>query len=191
MSWIDRYFFGVQTLQNQGATLPNAPTVNYSGSGVTTTVDTNTGIATVNITAGGGASQTTTALSNGLNSNVAIGGQSSVRFGGYTASVILGGITSSPVPSAGQVVDLLFTVSGQPATIRNLDASSTSTSQILTGTGGRASPGRWCPASSSSLGRDRIKLGSSAVGRPPRAAPEHPQLRRRPHRRGRVRCRVD
>ena len=32
-------------------------------------------------------------------------------------------------------MDLLFTVSGQPATIRNLDASSTSTSQILTGTG--------------------------------------------------------
>ena len=74
MSWIDRYFFGVQTLQNQGATLPNVPTVNYSGPGVTTTVDTNTGIATVNITAGGGASQTTTVLANGLNSNVATGG---------------------------------------------------------------------------------------------------------------------
>ena len=101
MSWIDRYFFGVQTLQNQGATLPNAPTVNYSGSGVTTTVDTNTGIATVNITAGGGASQTTTALSNGLNSNVATAGQSSVRFGSYSGAVILGGLALTPAPTPG------------------------------------------------------------------------------------------
>jgi pectate lyase-like protein len=81
------------------------------------------------------ASQTTIALSNGLNSNVATGGQTSLRFGSYTASVILGGISPSSTPSPGQVFPLSFTIA-QPIYIRNLDVDSSSTSQIITGTGG-------------------------------------------------------
>lgn len=90
---------------------------------------------TIYVVSGTGATQVTTALSNGLNSNVVVGGQTSVRFGSYTGPVILGGILSS-AQSGGTPLDISFTVSGQPVTIRNLDASSTSANRIVTGTGG-------------------------------------------------------
>lgn len=84
----------------------------------------------------GSPSQGTVALVNGLNSNVSVpGAQSSIRFGSYTGAVILGGFAPATSPIAGQAYDLSFIVSGQSAVIRNLDASSSSGNQVLTGTG--------------------------------------------------------
>jgi hypothetical protein len=84
---------------------------------------------------GAAASQGTISLVNGLNSNVATTGSSSVRFSGYTGPVILGGIAPPSTPTGGQVFTLTFLVANQPVTIRNADAASTSANQILTGTG--------------------------------------------------------
>jgi Pectate lyase superfamily protein len=79
---------------------------------------------------GGGSSQGTIALSNGLNSNVAITSKTSIRFGSYTAAVILGGLNITPAPTAGVPFDVSFTVPGQQVTIRHLDASSSAGNRI-------------------------------------------------------------
>jgi hypothetical protein len=90
----------------------------------------------VAISGGGTApSQTPLSLVNGLNSNVVIPGSpapSTVYFSGNTGPVILGGLAFATQPTGGQEITLVFT-EPYPVAIRNLDASSTLTKQLLTG----------------------------------------------------------
>jgi hypothetical protein len=83
--------------------------------------------------------QSTIALSNGLNSNVAVSNSASVRFT-YSSNVILGGLVMTPAPQNGQNYDLHFlepaTDAGAlTATIRNQDSSSTAGDRFCTTTG--------------------------------------------------------
>lgn len=134
--WLDQFLLGVKTTFNGTAQLPQRPTQVFTGPGVVATDDPVHNQTIVTVAGGGSApSQYTTSLVNGLNSNVSITNPSSIRFGGYTGAVILGGIAPATAPTAGQIYQLNFVVSGYPITIRNNDAASTNVNRILTGTG--------------------------------------------------------
>ena len=135
MSFLDTLLQGVKSIANGSTALPQRPQLVFTGAGVVVSDSSSTNQTVVSIDAAGGASQYNTTLANGLNSNVAVPNPSSIRFGGYTGAVILGGIAPTTPPTPGQIYQLNFTVSGQPVTIRNNDAASTSTNRILTGTG--------------------------------------------------------
>ena len=135
MSFLDTLLQGVKSIASGSTALPQRPQLVFTGAGVVVSDSSSTNQTVVSIDAAGGASQYNTTLANGLNSNVAVPNPSSIRFGGYTGPVILGGILPTIPPTPGQLYQINFTVSGQPVTIRNNDAASTSTNRILTGTG--------------------------------------------------------
>jgi hypothetical protein len=86
--------------------------------------------------ANSGASQTTNTLVNGLNSNIATGGNTTLRFGGPTAAFSIGGfaLAGSATPGSGQVIVVVNTTT-QPMTIVNADASTTAKYRIDTQSG--------------------------------------------------------
>ena len=80
--------------------------------------------------AAAGASQGTTALSNGLNSNLAVTSTTSIRLGSYTAAVELGGLKITPTPVAGAPFDVSFIEPGLQVTIKHLDPAATGSGTI-------------------------------------------------------------
>jgi hypothetical protein len=82
-----------------------------------------------------GASQRSTAVANGLNSNVATSGNSTLRLTGPTATFSIGGFAPSTAWAAGQIITVINTTS-QAMTIVNEDTSSTATNRITVASGG-------------------------------------------------------
>ena len=81
--------------------------------------------------------QNPSALVNGLNSNIATGGQPTVRLSGPSSPFSVGGfqLPGAATPQAGQQLAILNTTS-QPMTLVHEDASSAATSRISTGSTG-------------------------------------------------------
>jgi hypothetical protein len=136
---IDAYFNGIATVQNPaGSNLPQQPTLKFANG----TVANDDGVTVYTApTAASGSGQQTNALVNGLNSNIPTGGLGSLRFGSYTAAVIIGGflLPGGATPAAGQVIQLEGLVTGQNVSIANNDTNSAhgvaGGYPILTGTG--------------------------------------------------------
>ena len=85
---------------------------------------------------GAAAGQIQATLSNGLNSNIATGGQPTVRLAGPSAAFSVGGFQwpGAATPQAGQQLDVVNTTT-QPMTIVHEDASSAAVARIDTPTG--------------------------------------------------------
>lgn len=133
VGWLDEYFLK-QAQDGSGNVLPARPVVQYTGTGVSVVDDAINNRSIVTITAGGGPTQGTTTLANGLNSNVPTGAQSTLRFSGPNAAFSVGGLAQAGTPSPGQQIALVNTTS-QPMTLVNEDASSTAAYRIRTQTG--------------------------------------------------------
>lgn len=141
-SWLDSYFkSGVKSLLVGGTPVaipPGAPPAilaNFA-SGVSGAYNPATGFVDLTVTAAVVAGQNPASLSNGLNSNIATGGQPTVRLAGPSAAFSVGGfqLPGAATPQAGQQLAIINT-SSQPMTIVHEDASSAAAARIDTQSG--------------------------------------------------------
>lgn len=133
VGWLDEYFLK-QAQDGSGNVLPARPLVQYTGTGVTVVDDPTNNRSIVTITGGGGPGQGSVTLANGLNSNIATGGQPTLRFTGPTANFSIGGLAQAGTPSAGQTLVVRNTTT-HTMTVVHEDASSTAAYRIDTQSG--------------------------------------------------------
>ena len=132
---LDDFFAAYATIQEAGFPKPQRPTLNFRNATVT---DNPTNDSTDILLSGGsggsgvGAGQSTATLVNGLNSNVPMLGQPTVRIIGPSAAFSVGGFNLGVAPVAGQTLTAINTTA-QPLTVVHEDLSSTAVNRIDTG----------------------------------------------------------
>src|ERR1019366_1551343 len=129
MSFLDSLLGGVKKLYQGGTAVALPPNTSPSAlnfaSGATATYNATTGAVDVVVTATAAAGQNPATLSNGLNSNIATGGQPTVRLAGPSGAFSVGGfqLPGAATPQAGQQIQFASTVA-QQITVVHEDTSS-------------------------------------------------------------------
>src|ERR1019366_133234 len=137
MSFLDSLLGGVKKLYQGGTAVALPPNTSPSAlnfaSGATATYNATTGAVDVVVTAQAAAGQNPASLSNGLNSNIATGGQPTVRLAGPSGAFSGGGfqLPGGATPQAGQQLVVTYT-GAQQCTVVNEDASSAATARVAT-----------------------------------------------------------